>query len=459
MSLKLSHYNVFFADEGGGGAIVGYNAASGAFIAIEPTEQTSLEALLADTRRQGQAPPEADPSLQRFLQDHGLLVPKQVDEVKALEGRNASWKDESGLILTVSLTQACNFDCPYCFEPHIPNTEISAEVQQRIVDFVARQAPTLRTVNIDWYGGEPLLALDQLISLDARIRAVCDAHGAVFRSSISTNGSLLTEEVAQRLASQTSVQSVRICVDGPEAIHDAYRPMADGNGSFQLIWRNLEAASAHLQVKLRINVDKDNAATVPDLLEQVRHSRMRLDNVVIAIKPIISSRLRPRSEAFSPREWSRIEPALKNTVLDMGLALDLKEEKSCGHCVVFSTKQYMVDSAGNLYKCSDTFAPDEAVGVLRDRGEIELHRERLDPWLEFPTKYDSQCRSCAALPLCMGGCTFRRFASDSNWCGAERYNLKGYARLRYRQALRQGRVAFFTRPADPSAEAAPAAAS
>ena len=94
----------------------------------------------------------------------------------------------------------------------------------------------------------------------------------------------------------------------------------------------------------------------------------------------------------------------------------------------------MIDHRGFLYKCSDTFEPDESVGQLLNDGEIEVDRSKVDPWTIFPTHYDENCRVCAALPLCMGGCTFRRLAFASNWCGAERYNLEAHAKLRYRAA-------------------------
>jgi uncharacterized protein len=425
MSWRKSRYNLFFEADG---LEVAYNSRTGEYLELDAEGRAAAQHIL-------DAPdePPAD-ARSRHVRDSlielGFLTPSDLDEVASLVDRHRAWSTGDQMILSVALTQDCNFDCTYCFEDHLAGSAIAPVVQDRVIDYVRRHAPRMKTLAIDWYGGEPLLELDTLVRMDGAVGAICAGSGCAYESSISTNGLLLTAAVVDRLRAETSVGSLRICIDGPRDLHDRYRPRAGGGGTFDEIWANLEYAAGHFRIKLRINVDKANWERTDELLDLVEQSSLGA-RVQIAIKPIVSARIRPDEEAFTPREFAQTEPELKRRVLARGLQLDGKPERSCGHCAVYSANQFMIDWRGNLYKCSDTFQPDEAVGRLTDGGVAEVDEARLRPWLEFPTEWDEQCRRCLALPLCMGGCTFKRFAVGADWCGAERYNLREYARLRY----------------------------
>ena len=421
--LKRSAYNVVFDDEKTGD-LVCYNSFSGKFVVFGAMTRGEAEDALDN-------PGAVTGNAHLLLEKHGLLVPVDLDEVIAVEARNHAWKTAGQMMLTVSLTQACNLDCPYCFEPHLARSTMSRDVCTRLLMYVKRSLPSKSGLHIDWYGGEPLARFDLLVEMDKAIGAMCGDAGVRFTSSISTNGTLLTQERAALLAKQTSVQSVRICLDGPPEVHDRYRPFAGGRATFDTIWRNLESAISHLKVKIRVNVDKGNEAHVATLLDLLAASTLNGSNLSVVIKPIVSARLRPRDNAYTPMEWAQVGPRLKQAVLDRKLSLEGGGERTCSHCAVFNNDQFMVDHRGNLYKCSDTFAPEESVGRILEGGQIEVDTKKVDPWTAFPTHYDTNCRSCAALPLCMGGCTFRRLAFSANWCGAERYDLQAHAQLRY----------------------------
>ena len=425
MSWRSSRYNVYFEEDQ---VKVAYNSRTGEYLEFDLEGWELAQRLIAAPNT-----PQDDVKARRVhesLVERGFLTPDTFDELESLIGRNREWSTGDQMILSIALTQDCNFDCTYCFEAHLKNTGISPEVQERVIAYVRRKVPAMRNLNIDWYGGEPLLELETLLRMDREITAICAENGCKFESSISTNGLLLTEDVVDRLRAETSVAVVRVCIDGPKDLHDQYRPLAGGGSTFDGIWNNLQYASEHLKVKLRINVDKANWRRADELLDMVEESPLA-KSVHVAIKPIVSARIRPDMEAFTPREFAQTEPELKRHVLNRGLQLDAKPEQSCGHCAVFSQNQFMVDWRGYLYKCSDTFEPEDAVGRLADGGATEIDEAKLRPWIEFPTEWDDQCRRCLALPLCMGGCTFKRFAVGSDWCGSERYNLREYARLRY----------------------------
>jgi uncharacterized protein len=429
MSWKPSSYNVFFS--AGPGLHVGYNARTGRFLDFDDAHYALATEIL---KMPGRAVSGPAAEILDALAAADFLLPQDFDELGAIMGRYDTLARSRDVILTIALTQDCNFNCGYCFESHLRGTGMTPATRERILRFIDRRTRGMTSLNIDWYGGEPLLEFESLTEMDRTTQEICARNGCRYQSSVSTNGYLLTPDRADRLAAETAVKSVRICVDGPPAVHDRYRPLSDGGATFATILDNIAYAVSRLMVRLRINVDKGNWTSIPELLDLLAARGLAGHNLALSVKRIYSARLRPRGQvALSPQEFSEVEPVLKREALARGFEVDSKGEQTCSHCVVASPNQFMVDWRGLLYKCSDDFAPADAVGSIDVDGDETIDEARLAPWLRFPALDDAQCRACMALPLCMGGCNFNRFAVANHWCGAERYNLKEYARLRYLQ--------------------------
>ncbi len=433
MGWKNSFYNVFFpAAEG---LHVGYNSLSGQFLEFDDASYSMAQEFLNPDSAQTfseQTGFEQD-RVRKALIKAGFLIPLEVDELGLLEKRNHSSSTSNNVSLTIALTQDCNFACSYCFEDHLPGT-LTEPVKNRVLNFIENRTRDAKSLAIDWYGGEPLLEFDLLKTMDRAAGDICARNQCAYQSSISTNGYLLAPHWVDELIMETSVRTVRICLDGPPEIHDQRRPLNDGGRTFDVILRNLRRAVERLTVKLRINADKENWQSIGALLSLVTERGISGPNLVIALKPTVPTR---RSSginlAFTPQEFSQVEPGLMREVLDRGFKLDSKAARIGAHCIVLQKNQFMIDWRGFLYKCSDTFRPDEAVGTITALGEAELDPDRLAPWLTFPAPLDEQCRRCRALPLCMGGCGFRRLVLHSHWCGAERFNLREYAQIYYKQ--------------------------
>ena len=106
-------------------------------------------------------------------------------------------------------------------------------------------------------------------SLSQRIIALCKDKDVQYSASIITNGYLLTKEVAEKLK-EYHVRSAQITVDGPKEIHDTRRPMANGQGTYDVIMEHLVETKGILPINLRINVDYDNVAAADQVVETLR---------------------------------------------------------------------------------------------------------------------------------------------------------------------------------------------
>ena len=96
----------------------------------------------------------------------------------------------------------------------------------------------VKYLSVAWFGGEPLVGMPVIESLSQRIIALCKEKNVQYSASIITNGYLLTKEVAEKLK-EYHVRSAQITVDGPKEIHDTRRPMANGQGTYDVIMEHL----------------------------------------------------------------------------------------------------------------------------------------------------------------------------------------------------------------------------
>ena len=173
--------------------------------------------------------------------------------------------------ITLQITQQCNFRCSYCIYSDINNEAqrshsgegMSLETAKRAVDFLWEHSVDTEKPNIGFYGGEPLLRFDLLKQIVAYADEKFDGRGHTF--SITTNGSLLTDEIADYLVEHGIL--TMISLDGPKEIHDISRRFAvDGCGSFDTVRENIErirarhpAYAAGISISMVINPQHDYA--------------------------------------------------------------------------------------------------------------------------------------------------------------------------------------------------------
>ncbi len=146
--------------------------------------------------------------------------------------------------VTIQLTQDCNFRCSYCPYTNGVATQrkhehksMSLDMAKRCIDFLKERCVDSMLVFIGFYGGEPLLEFDKLKEIVSYAEQVFKGRELMF--TISTNGSLLTEDKIQYLIDHKIDRLISI--DGPEQINDKNRVFADKKtGTFQTVIKQIE---------------------------------------------------------------------------------------------------------------------------------------------------------------------------------------------------------------------------
>lgn len=361
------------------------------------------------------------PDLESGLRHGGMLIDDQRDEYAEvmIESRIARFSNQS-LSLTIAPTLACNFRCPYCYEKGRASSTMSEEVEDQLISFIANRYPKINNIDINWYGGEPLLCVSKIERLTSRIKSVVKTTCG-YSSGIVTNGYLLTRAVAQRLAA-CDIKYAQITLDGSKASHDSRRIPADGAPTYERILANICACNDILDINIRVNIDKTNIDDADELLQYLERAGLK-NKVGFYLAPVddINKVCSNNNHCMSIREFSQEEVIFYKWAIDSGFKMQQFAERNPNICCAVSLNAYVIDPLGNLYKCWDDIGyADRAVGTLE---EGPVMNEKMLKWLGYEPD-DIECHDCFAMPICMGGCPNHAMNGHKKQCVSLRFNVE-----------------------------------
>lgn len=355
------------------------------------------------------------------LRRGGMLIEDDRDEHAELilQSRAVRFSNTS-LGLTIAPTMACNFCCPYCYEKGQKYTTMTDEVIDQLVTFVHDYYLGITSLSIGWYGGEPLLALDKIQLITARLKEVV-GPSCFYGASIVTNGYLLTPNVAKALA-ECDIRTVQVTIDGSKADHDSRRILHDGTPTFDRILQNVKDCAEILDISIRSNVDKTNIESAAEMFEYLERNGLK-NKVHFYLAPVdnINDVCINDSRCFTVKEFSREETEFYKRAINAGFKVTPFGGTNLGICCAVSMNSYVVDPLGDLYKCWDDIGRKERkVGTIFEQPMLSKNMVR---WMSYEPN-DQECHTCFAFPMCMGGCPNHTLNGSEKRCVSFRYDAK-----------------------------------
>ncbi len=414
MTFKPSIYNILHHHPEAGWLL--YNSLSGALVGIEeqyiqlfhldqPSTSLSLDASTLSCKQQ---------DILKELRKGGFVIsnanPKDSEKqwLKYLSLRSRF--SNSATAFTLLPTLDCNLACTYCYEEH-PSTVMSMEVQDKILEIIQRRTENERKpIHIAWYGGEPLLCMNIVERISRKAMEIAKKHEVPFTAMMISNGYLLTESIA-KLLKELQVQRMQITLDGSPEKHNQYRRHKDGNDTFWTIMDHMESASTHIPIVLRINVDKNNASSINEVLDIMDSRNFQSKSIspyLGFIKPYTQTCKHIELDCLSEREFVHYNAQFLDT-LDRrgykGVVYPMPAHQICG---AVNEGPFVVTPEGSLHKCWATVGiAEEAVGHVLAREDEEaspLHQQNYLKWMSYDPFEHSECRACKIFPICFGGC-------------------------------------------------------
>ncbi len=328
--------------------------------------------------------------------------------------------------LCLHIAHDCNLACKYCFaeegEYHGRRAMMSYEVGKKALDFLVANSGNRVNLEVDFFGGEPLMNWKVVKDLVAYGRSLEEPNHKKFRFTLTTNGVLLNDEVQDFLNKEMS--NVVLSIDGRKEVHDHMRPYRGGQGSYEAVvpkFQKLAESRNQMDYYVRGTFTHDNL----DFAEDVLHLA-DLGFKQISVEPVVGEEnepyaLKPEDIPGLLKEYDRLAVELvKRRKEGRGVnffhfMIDLaggpcvaKRLTGCGS----GTEYLAVTPWGDLYPCHQFVGKDEFL-----LGNVDEGITRKDLVQEFKccnVYAKDDCQNCFAKFYCSGGCAANSYNFHHN---------------------------------------------
>ena len=423
-----SRYNVRATTQDG--RLVIWNSYNGAMSVFGAAQKPKIEALL--TQKGFEAPPIG---VVKYLSGRGFLIKEGTDEYRRIQlgfGQQHYRTDVLQLILLAS--EDCNFRCEYCYEQFARGT-MQTWVRDGIKRLLEKRVGTLRNLAVSWFGGEPLYGFPAIEDLAPFFLEMAREHSLQYSTNMTTNGYLLTPDVAEKLLAW-NIRNYQITIDGPPEDHDRSRPARDGSGTFERIFENLRALqqrSESFLVDVRVNFDRKNHPHLGKFFDIFEESFREDPRFKLRFRAVgqWGGPNDPQLEVCGAEEATTVQRDMRAEAQRRGLSLsdDIRQLPGLGAQVCYAARPYnfIVGASGKLMKCTvDLDMYDRnVVGWLTPEGDLEIDQDKFALWTEPAFERDSKCQKCVVLPACQGVfCPLIRIESGHSPCSPLRMGAK-----------------------------------
>ena len=427
------------------GRLIVWNSHRRSFNVFAPSQRAAIEGLLSKKGFSAEST-----GVVKYLSDRGFLLREGSDEYRQIQlafGQEHYKTDRLELMLLAS--EDCNFRCQYCYEEFARGTMVPA-VRAGVKRLVEQRLDGLRNLVVSWFGGEPLYGLQAIEDLAPYFARVSEERHLRLVSGMTTNGYLLTPDIADKLLAW-KINSFQITIDGSQEDHDRSRPARDGQGTFARIFENLVALRQRpdeFKVDLRVNWDKRNYPKLGEFLDLVEHEFGGDRRFNLRFRPVF----KPGNandvilETCGVDETRQIQSELEQEARKRGLAISdsIRGAAPVGSGVCYAARPYhfIIGATGKVMKCTIELdmADRNIVGHLGEDGNLHLDRDKLALWCEPAFEKDTKCQKCVVLPVCMGSsCPLIRFEQNTSPCIPLRRNAKQELRAVVEEAGDSGR--------------------
>ncbi len=425
---KPSRYNIRAVTRNG--RLVLWNSFRRSLSVFDAAQRPGIEALLG--RKEMEMRPAG---LAKYLVDRGFLITEDADEYRRIQLAFGQYHYRSDTLqLTLLASEDCNFRCRYCYEEFAHGT-MQPWVRSAVRKLVERRAAQgLSHLAVNWFGGEPLYGLRAIEELAPFFVDIAAEKSLDFASAMTTNGYLLTPEVAEKLLAW-KIDRFQITMDGPPDCHDRNRPARDGQSTFWTIFNNLKALRRRpddYEVSIRVNWDNANYPRINELLDLVEQEFRGDSRFKVRFHTVFSSDVHKKQLAICGldeairMQWE-LEKEARRRGLDVGDDLRHVKPIGSGPCYAARPFHFVIGAGGKVMKCTVELDMTDrnVVGRLTRDGELDLDSEKLALWCEPAFERDAKCQKCVVLPLCLGmSCPSARFVKHTSPCIPLRRNLK-----------------------------------
>ena len=335
--------------------------------------------------------------------------------------------------LCLHVAHVCNLNCSYCFASqgkyHGERALMSFETGRRALDFLVEHSGSRKNLEVDFFGGEPLMNFQVVKDLVAYARSIEPETGKRFRFTLTTNGMLVDDDVIDFC--NRECHNVVLSLDGRKEVHDRFRRDYAGNGSWEKIvpkFQKFVKARGDRGYYMRGTFTHAN----PDFLKDIQ-AMLDLGFTELSMEPVVCAADDPSAltEADKPIVMEQYEKLLAlmlerdregrpftfyHYMIDLkGGPCIYKRISGCG-----SGTEYMaVTPWGDLYPCHQ-FVGEEAFKLGDIYTGVTNHAVQ-EQFAACNVYAREECRTCWARLYCSGGCAANAYHATGRINGVYAY--------------------------------------
>lgn len=328
--------------------------------------------------------------------------------------------------LCLHIAHDCNLACKYCFaeegEYHGKRELMSAEVGKKALDFLIENSGSRRNLEIDFFGGEPLMNFEVVKEIVKYGREIEEKYNKKFRFTITTNGVLLDEQKQEFI--NENMYNLVLSLDGRKEVNDRMRPRAGGQGSYDVIvpkFQKIAESRNQTDYYIRGTFTKYNIDFCKDVIHMAD-----LGFQQISVEPVVAEENMPYAitEKELPMIYEEYEKLAKelyerrkngNAFNFFHFNIDL----SGGPCVMkrlvgcgSGTEYLAVTPTGELYPCHQFVGmPEFKMGTVYE-GVTNTQQREVFSKCNVYAKED--CKKCWAKFYCSGGCAANAYQQNGD---------------------------------------------
>jgi len=312
----------------------------------------------------------------------------------------SAYSDDT-MVLIIAPTTACNFACPYCFEPKKNPKYISNKVENKLIEYINKQEQ-IKNISLTWYGGEPLLASEAIKRIYNRI--VSETEKTVTGHEIISNTYLVNDDIIE-LMRECKIRKIQVSIDGIQKNHDKTRFLKSNKApTFNVIEKNIEniaKALPDMHISIRVNINKNNWMDYVALYFKY-HGEEWHKNINLYpgfIREDSADRCTLRYNCYKISDL--VDLHLK--FAQMGVNVNMFPSNRFKGCMMQRANAFIVGPEGELYKCWDDVSnPDKVIGNIMNNDLYNY--DLLMKYMQECTPIRDECKECHVYPVCDGGC-------------------------------------------------------
>lgn len=354
----------------------------------------------------------------QLLKSNNFIIDDNRDEFQEIQymfNQNYFCKDPLNIVLVPTL--ACNFSCPYCFEKVVCDKYINNDYFSVLKKYAEKNFKHHSLVQISLFGGEPLVKANEMLDFLKYTKEDSLKNGYDLKTSIVTNGSLLTEEILNELLSY-GLFSLQITLDGDAPSHNKTRCFKDGRGSFDLLIEKIKMvieATKNIPdflFNLRINLNNNQKEDLINILN--RFTQEERKHIRLLIRVIYNT------DKYKNENSNSLDDLKQYYEIAINMGANLVKNsyyyQVCEACADYRFFYLMPDLT--MWKCINDLNFDKAkVGKINQDGTISINFENIVNWYNNANCFtDQKCKNCKKLPDCYGGCILHKCKKGTRSC-------------------------------------------